>query len=522
MRRVRFAGTGMLAAVVMGYAALVATAAASSGASATRTAAAVLPSKDPFYRWSKPLGGVAPGTVLRRRTVKLVPAINGIATATQVLYRTRTQLGAPAATVATIIRPASGGARKIVSYQSYYDGLGAQCDPSYTLAGGGASDATEAGLIGSYVAAGSTVVVSDYEGQNNAFGAGQQSGYGTLDGIRAAERVVHAGARTPVAMVGYSGGSIATQFAAELAPKYAPKLRIMGAAAGGIPVDLAHNLRYTNGSKVWASATPGVILGVGRAYGIDMTRYASKYGRKVFSQVKGKCLGQYLGKYPGLRVAQLFKPGFKDYLRVPAFATLLNGLTMGNSGVPRGPLLFGVGNADGTGDGVMVAKDVAGLANEYCGRGVNVTFHEYKGDDHTHAAVPFFTQAASFIAARLAGKRIPGTPCGKVGRGNSLAPLPLPTYKLSLGTAFQHGASAVLRSKGGSVADAVVKLTRGSRLVQTLRLRRVSSTASHFTLKLHQPGKYVFTLNQAGVKLWRVPITVRPPTAAGAPQPMLR
>src|SRR6201996_924538 len=386
MNRSRFAGTRMLAAIVLGYAALVASAAVASAAAPGAQSAAkpVSPAKDPFYKWSRPLGKVAPGTVLRRRTVTLSPAIGQITTATQVLYRTTSQLGAPIASVATIIRPAASTASgKIVAYQSFYDGLGAQCDPSFTLTGGGASDSTEGAIIGSYVGQGDTVVVSDYEGQNNAFGAGQQSGYGTLDGFRATERVVRAKASTPVAMIGYSGGSIATQFAAELAPKYAPKLHIVGVAAGGVPVDLAHNLRYTNGSKVWASATPGVLLGVTRAYKINLGPYASAYGRKVFRQVQAKCLGQYLGKYPGLRVAQLFKPGFKDYLRVPAFATLINRLTMGNSGTPREPMFLGVGNADGTGDGVMVAKDVAGLANEYCGRGVNVTFHEYQGKDHT-------------------------------------------------------------------------------------------------------------------------------------------
>jgi hypothetical protein len=522
MSRVRVVCAGLVATLALGSGALVTSAAVSSAAPARPAAAPVLPSRDPFYRWSKPLAKVAPGTILRRRTVKLSPAVGGITTATQVLYRTTTQLGAPSTTAATIIRPAYYGSARIVSYQTAYDALGAQCDPSYTLAGGNhSSDSAETALMGEFVTDGDTVVVSDYEGQNLAFGAGQQSGYGTLDGIRAAERAIGASTRTPVGMVGYSGGSIATEFASELARRYAPQLRITGVAAGGVPVDLAHNLRYVDGSKVWASATPGILLGVARAYNIDMNRYASAYGRKVFGQVRQQCLTQYLGKYPGLRVAQLLRPGFKDYLRVPAFATLTNRLIMGNAGVPREPMLLGVGNADGTGDGVMVAKDVAGLANEYCGRGVNVTFHEYKGKDHTQAAPPFLLAAVPFLQARLAGRSVPDG-CGKVGPGNSLAPLRLPGYKLTLGTAFQSGSRAVLRSHGGSVSDAVIKLSRGKRLVQTARLKRISSTPTRFVLKLHQPGKYVLTINQAGIRLWRVPITVEPPVSGAAgPHPAL-
>jgi hypothetical protein len=440
--------------------------------------------------------------------VTLSPAVGGVTTATQVLYRTTTQLGAPAATVATIIRPPAARAARIISYQTAYDALGAQCDPSYTLAGGNhSSDSAETAVMGQFVAKGDTVVVSDYEGENLAFGAGQQSGYGTLDGVRAAERVLHASARTPVAMIGYSGGSIATEFAAELAGRYAPKLRISGVAAGGVPVDPAHNLRYVDGSKVWASATPGILLGVARAYGIDMDRYASAYGRKVFGQVKQRCLRQYLGKYPGLRVAQLLRPGFKAYLRVPAFATLSNRAMMGRSGRPRGPIMLGVGNADGTGDGVMVAKDVAGLAREYCGRGVSVTFHEYKGDDHTAAAPPFLLAAVPFLQARLNGNAV-ANGCRFVPKGNSLAPLPLPRYKMTLGIAYKRGATAVLRSRGGDVSAAVIKLSRGTRLIQTVRLARVSSRPTRFTLTLHRPGHYVMTLNQAGIRLWRLPIRV--------------
>jgi Secretory lipase len=517
MSRVRGLCTGIVASVVLGYAALVTAAALTSAAQARAAAPAtaagvpVAPGKEPFSPWSGPLAKVAPGTVLRRRTVTLSPAVGGVKTATQVLYRTTTQLGAPTVTVATIIRPGTSGPVRIVSYQTAYDALGAQCDPSYTLAGGnGSSDSAETAVMAQFIAKGDTVVVSDYEGENLAFGAGQQSGYATLDGIRATERAIRASAATPVAMIGYSGGSIATQFAAELAHRYASKLRIAGAAAGGVPVDFAHNLRYIDGSKVWASATPGILLGVGRAYNIDTQRYASAYGRKVFAQVRGKCLGQYLGKYPGLRVAQLFKPGFKDYLRVPAFATVTNHLIMGNSGTPKGPMLLGVGNADGTGDGVMVAKDVAGLAREYCGRGVSVTFHEYKGDDHTAAAPPFLLAAVPFLQARLEGHKV-ANGCRFVPKGNSLAPLPLPHYRMTLGIAYKRGAAAVLRSRGGTVSDAVIKLSRGTRLVQTVRLARVSSKPARFTLKLHRPGHYVMTLNQAGIRLWRVTITVRPP-----------
>jgi hypothetical protein len=55
------------------------------------------------------------------------------------------------------------------------------------------------------VAAGYTVVMSDYEGEDAAYGVSQQSGYETLDAIRAAENWLGAPEDvTPVGMLGYS------------------------------------------------------------------------------------------------------------------------------------------------------------------------------------------------------------------------------------------------------------------------------------------------------------------------------
>ena len=45
--------------------------------------------------------------------------------------------------------------------------------------------------------------------------------------------------------------------------------------------------------------------------------------------------------------------------------------------------------------------------------------------------------------------------------------------------------------------------------MQTLRLARVSPKPTRFELKLHKPGRYVMTINQAGIQLWRVPIRLR-------------
>jgi len=397
--------------------------------SATAVAAPRLPTQDPFYSYSGSLAGVAPGTVLKTRAITLPGTPLSVAfTASQVLYRTTGELGQPTATVVTIIKPLLPVPTKIVSYQTAYDALGAQCDPSYTFQGGSGGDNTagaEEQLISGYVVAGDTVVVPDYEGTNLDWGAGQESGYGTLDGIRAAENVLGASQEsTPVAMVGYSGGSIATEFASELQPTYAPGLDLVGVAEGGVPVDFAHNLTYINGSKGWSGVIPAVLVGIGRGFKIDVSKYASPYGLQVAGQVQHECINSFFGNYPGLTIQKLLKPRYQNFLGIPAIARITNELIMSRTGTPRGPLFIGVGNADGTGDGVMVARDVQELAYTYCQRGVSVQFNEYMGDDHTAAAIPFEVGALAFVNERLNGLFV-SNGCGSISPGNSLAPLPV-------------------------------------------------------------------------------------------------
>ena len=231
------------------------------------------------------------------------------------------------------------------------------------MQGGNSSYSTaqeEEQIILSYVAAGDTVVVPDYEGENLDWAAGQESGYGTLDGVRAAEQLLKlpGAASTPVAMVGYSGGSIATEFASELAPHYSPGLDIVGVAEGGVPVDFFHNLAYINGSQQWSGVIPAVLVGLNRAFDLNIGQYLSSYGTQVVNQVQGPVHQQLLRQLPGpyLPVAAGVAAVSERQLDPPAGAGDETTLIMSRTGTPKGPLFIGVGNADGTGDGVMVAR----------------------------------------------------------------------------------------------------------------------------------------------------------------------
>jgi len=379
------------------------------------------PTADPFYRWSGPLTQT-PGTILRTRTISFAAGATTPVRAAQLLYVTTDELGRRTVSVATVLQPldkAASAATGLVSYQAAYDALGAQCDPSYTLRIG-----TPSAPIRAYLAAGDAVVTADYEGEDLAEGAGQQYGYETLDAIRAAETWLGVPeASTPVGLVGYSGGSIATDFASELAQSYAPHVDIVGVAEGGLPVDPLHNLAYVDhpGSP-WTWVIPVNLEGAARAFHLsDLDQYLTAAGIAAIGADQTQCVGHY----SGLTTAQLLKPQYQDIEKVAVFARIFDHLIMSRTGIPRAPLFIANGLSDQIGDGVIVTKDVQELAYTYCQRGVPVELHIYNGLDHQQAGPPFLNHAQVFLTERFA--RLPvQNGCAEIGPGNSITPVPVP------------------------------------------------------------------------------------------------
>jgi hypothetical protein len=384
-----------------------------------------LPPTDPFYNWSGSLAHDAPGTILRTRTIAFAGGrANTPVKTTQLLYVTTDQLGCRTVSAVTVFQPLNEPAStptRLFSYQTSYDALGAQCDPSYTLEAGTEG---ETGFIGDNVAAGYTVVVADYEGEDAAYGVGQQSGYETLDAIRAAERWLGVPeVSTPVGMLGYSGGAVATEFASELAPAYAPRLDIVGVAEGGIPVDLFHELAYIdNPDSSWTGQIPSYLDGLARGFDLrDLDKYFTPQGIAVADADQTQCSGTFTG----LTTKQLFKPQDQDIEKIPVFVRIFDDLIMSRAGTPRGPLFIGNGLSDSIGDGVTVTKDVRELAYTYCQRGVPVKLHIYDGLNHSQAGTPFFEQAQAFLAQRFENRPFQNG-CADIGPGNSIAPVPVP------------------------------------------------------------------------------------------------
>ncbi|MBF9066816.1 lipase family protein [Streptacidiphilus fuscans] len=414
---------------------------AAVAAHAVRTAAA----DDSFYSYdgSTPLGSFAPGTVLKERTLQY--HLLGIPTPLQViqlLYRTVDAQGRPTANVTSVVRSLTGDRTRAVSYQSFYDSLDPADSPSRAIAGdvtlGGVIPNAEAVLLVPLLLQGYNLVIPDTEGQTADFAAGPEYGATTLDSIRAATRAEGTGldADTRFGLMGYSGGAIATDWAAAMAPTYAPEVnrKLVGFAEGGLLVDPAHNLKYVDGSLVWSGVIPMALIGVARSYGLDLEQYMSPYGQKVYNDLQNASIVDALGHYPGLTWKQMAKPQYADPDSVPAFVGAVNRINLGSAGTPTVPGFIGQGDGGvfegtfsnvagiGTGDGVMVAGDVRALARQYCATGdPAIKFQQYDLLSHVGTAVAWAPTAIGWLADRFAGRTAPSD-CGSIPAGNSLAP----------------------------------------------------------------------------------------------------
>ncbi|MBJ7330396.1 MAG: triacylglycerol lipase [Solirubrobacteraceae bacterium] len=417
------------------------------GLLAPATASAVpRPGQDPFYMYdgATPLADLAPGTVTKTRTVTY--HVSGIALpvkALQIAYRSTSQLGRPTVNATTILRPlVRRGPSRLVSYQSFYDSLSPYDQPSHAIAGGvtlgGAIMSVEAVLIAPLLQQGYAVAIPDTQGQSANFAAGLEYGYNTLDGLRAAFNtpLSRLADDTKIGMLGYSGGAIATEWAAELAPKYAPDIdrRLVGAAFGGVLVKPSTNLGYVDGSTVWAGVIPMAVIGIARSFEVDLKPYLNDRGLRLVEKMKNDSIANVLGQYPGLTWKSLTKPEYHTPEDIPIYVEKVNQLIMGSYGTPTTPLFIGQGakgELEGTkgnkpgigkGDGVMVAGDVRALARKFCDQGVTVKYRQYGAASHIGAALTWTPQAMVWLNARFKGAPASSN-CGEIAPGNSLEPI---------------------------------------------------------------------------------------------------
>ena len=328
----------------------------------------------------------------------------------------------------------------MLSYQSFYDSLSTEDDPSYAISGGLDGRRNTAGRVGPDRAGAARG--RDGRGPRHR---GRGSGLRRRAGVRlqharlAAGGAQLAGHRTDEQhqdrLAGYSGGAIATEWAAQQAPTYAPEINsdLVGAAMGGVLVDPAHNLKYVEGSSKWASIIPMSLDGLSRAFHLDLTPYLTEYGQELLSEDQHVSITNEQ-EVSGLTWSQLAKPEYATPESIQVFVKTANKLIMGHEGAPTVPLLIGQGNGGeefegtagdkpgiGPGDGVMIAGDVRSLARECCGGGIRA-LHRIPAPRARRGRGPVAGRNRAVARRTFRRPRAPQD-CSEIAAGNSLTPI---------------------------------------------------------------------------------------------------
>lgn len=416
------------------------------------------PGADPFYTAPVPLPAGAPGTVIRSRPVCLASYGIGVPyEAWQVMYLstgTETTGGkpsylhaAPTVDIATIIEPLTAAAttpRPLVSYQEAEDANSENSAPSYTMR----SDPSDEELAWPpLLSQGIALVIPDHEGLHSEVASGVQAAHAVLDGIRAAESFAPAGlggsaaAPTPVGLWGYSGGAIATGWAAELAGTYAPELHIVGVAEGGVPANVKVAGDNLNGGVGGDLALIGG-LGLGDAY---PNLLYDKHPNPGNGEVGGSSVTGWdtILNPAGQAVAAQLHAGTNN---LPPFANVDNYTWCGCSpsdrpaefpGVARMLSISRMGQPRHVPDAPMYIyqaywdelipfSQVQTLVNSYCSEGVNVDFHVDYATEHLSLADDWAPVAFAFLTSRFAGAPAPTT-CGLPYHGGAPVDPPIST-----------------------------------------------------------------------------------------------
>ncbi len=355
-----------------------------------RDARPALPAKDAFYEPPAGFEHARPGTVLRSRDVQL--AFLGVVpqqmTATQLLYRTTDHTGAPEAAVTTVIVPAERSTTKpmpVVSYQCAIDAVSARCFPSYALRRGahavGALAQFEFLLIAAALAEGWAVSVPDHEGTTGMWGAPHEPGYHILDGIRAAlgSKRLGLSAEAPVGLWGYSGGGLATAWAAEACASYAPELNVVGAVLGSPVGDLGHTFRRLNGT-IYSGLPATVVAALSHIYP-DLKRiideHATPEGQEMLARVEKMTTMHAVLRLFRKDMDTLVDCPLDELLDSPEVQHVFADIKLGGT-APAPPVLV----VQAVHDRIVSVDDIDALTDAYSAGGSNITYHRDMFSEH--------------------------------------------------------------------------------------------------------------------------------------------
>lgn len=366
------------------------------------------PTEDPFLDAPEDLADLAPGAVIRSRRVRL--ALLGVipqarVEAWQVAYRSTDLHDRPEVAVTTVLRRRGGGAPAgLVAYQCAIDAVADRCFPSYALRAGarawGALPQLELLLLARLLDLGYVVSACDHEGRSGTFAAPREPGHRVLDGVRAAVALddLALPEGLPVGMFGYSGGGMATAWAAEMAPTYAPELPIVGAVLGSPVGDPGEAFIKLNGG-LFAGLPALVVAGLRHVYpGLaEVVRdHASEDGKQRLDRLEQITTVEACVRYARDDFDDYLDSPLADVLALPEVLHVFDDLRLGHR-APTCPLLV----VQSTRDQIVDVDDVDSQVQRYVDRGADVLYLRDAASEHISLMLLAFPTMIDWLVDRF-------------------------------------------------------------------------------------------------------------------------
>ncbi|RDI51888.1 secretory lipase [Nocardia mexicana] len=365
------------------------------------------PDPDPFFAAPADLADHPLGAVLATRPMPPLPIFPG-STVTSIKFRSNNSHGEPIAAITTVLTPANHAPDgPLLSYQHIINGLGADCAVSHVLYTPDPNlQVREAPALNALLARGWSIALPDHLGPQFAYGAARLGGQITLDGIRAVRQVpeLQVG-KSRVAMAGYSGGGMATGWAAALQPEYAPELDIAGAATGGVPMNMVTMVK-----ALGANSHPAFGLAMAAAIGLEreypnrlpISDYMNAKGIAARNAMANGCTNEILAAGAGRSALEYAKN--TELIDSPdAWAVVEENSLELFDGIPKTPVF----EWHSPTDPLIPIDAIVNTNRRYCAAGVRLQAELTSSPEHLSAAVLGAPAMVDWLDARFRGEAAP-------------------------------------------------------------------------------------------------------------------
>ncbi len=362
------------------------------------------PKPGSFYSLPSPLPNKPPGTIIRTEALSGLPSW---AQGWKILYMSTSYTGKPTAVSGMVLVPrqASTGVRHVVAFANGTVGVASNCALSIEAG-------KHLGLLHglrTFLAAGDAAVVTDYQGLGTPgptpYLVGKSEAESVLDSVRAVHNLKQADAGTEFAVTGPSQGGHAALFTGQLAPTYAPDLKLVGVAASAPPTDLKELFQLKVGLPFGKVLSAFALDAWSKVYHHDLEAIFTPVARPIVHHILRLCIHNQTQVLAFIPLTQLLKISYLKSLpwTTEPWKSLLLQNSPGQTKIPA-PVLISQGAAD-----LLVHPSVtAAFAQHLCRLGERVYYRVYPGVGHD-AGAQSGPDVTKWIANRFAGAAAPTT-----------------------------------------------------------------------------------------------------------------